>query len=235
MSKALPKGGSALCYVQGYERPARSRVAPPKPCWGAKMKLRMLCALAPIITNSSFAAEAVDPSPFIPACSTGSSGPLASTSTIVFPKVGQESEVEIGQSVISTSHGNIMVGAVSLSNDISISASYIKEFTVQLPAGNYNPIFGKNGWEHIISDSIFRYGSGQPRHGLSKPDTVIFYDKDTENFKARVYLGLATKTIELPTSGIFYDAYPYHEKGFDVNCYILGFQKELYLLSTESS
>ena len=22
MSKALPKGGSALCYVQGYERPA---------------------------------------------------------------------------------------------------------------------------------------------------------------------------------------------------------------------
>lgn len=27
MSKALPKGGSALCYVQGYERPAVSRAA----------------------------------------------------------------------------------------------------------------------------------------------------------------------------------------------------------------
>ena len=155
------------------------------------------------MANSALASEAINTNAPIPTCPVGSSGPLASTSTFAFPEVGRDNEVEIGQGVISTSQGDILIGTISLKEDVSISGNYFTDFTVQLPAGLYSPTFGKNGWEYLISESIFRYGSAQPRHGGAKPNTFIFYDQYAGNFKARVYVGLTNITVELPNSEVF--------------------------------
>jgi hypothetical protein len=68
MSKALPKGGSALCYVQGSERPAHRPVCPiakagggmMKRNWGKRVRpvagaaLAMIAVAPPAIAGDSF-------------------------------------------------------------------------------------------------------------------------------------------------------------------------------------
>lgn len=110
----------------GLRTPGSKPGCPSKTVLGAKMKLRMLCALAPIITNSSFAAEAVDPSPFIPACSTGSSGPLASTSTIVGNYILEKAMVDSKPSPdLSPSSAMILAGVERLCELAGSAPAYV--------------------------------------------------------------------------------------------------------------
>ncbi len=138
----------------------------------------------------------------MPSCNAGLVGSIISQSNISFPKVGQEVEIEIGQSLISTSQGNIVREKLILKDDIVFTGKYMKDFTVNLPKGSYSAFYGKYGFEYPIKDAAFRYGDGKLRTGISKPETVLYYDNVVNKIKARVYLGFANKTVDIEQTSL---------------------------------
>lgn len=146
---------------------------------------------------SSTAALAQNEEP--PNCAAGFAGPMIASASVSLPKVGEEREVEIGQSAISTFTGNILGGAIDLTQSISLSGKYFgKTYTVDIAHGRYLPSLNDNGWEYYIKDAVFRYGDGKPRKGGSKPDSVLFVNARTGALSARVLLGLKTQEFSLP-------------------------------------
>ena len=136
-------------------------------------------------------------------CPPGLIGPVLSSSTISIPNVGQEIEIEIGQSLISSIKGSVVKNKVILNKDVVFSGKYMKDFTVSLPQGSYGSIYGKYGFEYPIQNSVFRYGEGKPRTGLSKPETVLYYDDEAKQIKARVYLGFTNKSIDIDQAELY--------------------------------
>lgn len=169
-------------------------------------------------------AEDIQPNQNIPSCPPGFAGPVISQSTISFPKVDQEIEVEIGQSIISSSKGSVIKNKLILKQNIIFTGKYMKEFTVELPKGDYSAIYGKYEYEFPIKTSVFRYGNGKPRSGMSKPETSLYHDKKSNKVKARVYLGLSNKIIDID-----------QEKVSDEKCLEItnsGFKRELIYSGT---
>ena len=158
----------------------------------------MAVCLFTAVPSISEAEGSASNSPVVAGCAAGFEGPIISTSTLSYPDPGQEVEAEIGQSIISTSQGNILSGALVLRQAASVSGNYFKDFTVDIPSGTYASSQGKYGWSYLIKNSVFRYGTGNPRHGIAKPDTSLFYDVGTGLLSARVSLGFTNKIIVVP-------------------------------------
>jgi hypothetical protein len=123
-------------------------------------------------------------------------GPLLSSEPINLPSVGMETEVEVGQSMISTVKGSIMAGPMTLAEDVSFDGSYFgTPYHVIVPAGTLKPIQNKQGLVFVPASSSFKYGAeGKERKGIGKPDIFLKLNPyNSDGLIGIAALGFSTK------------------------------------------
>ena len=166
---------------------ARRRIISKCAGWGAALSGCIILSTAALAQSEQ-----------VPNCAANYDGPVIAGTTVSLPKVGEEREVEIGQSVISTFSGSLIGGPIDLLQGTSITGKFFgKSYTVEIPPGHYVPELNNFKWEYFIKDAVFRYGSGSPRHGIGKPDTVLTINS-SGILTAWVKFGFKTAEFALP-------------------------------------
>jgi hypothetical protein len=124
-------------------------------------------------------------------------GPLLDAETIRIPRVDEEAEVEVGQSMIETLKGSIMAGPMKLAQEVSFDGSYLgTSYHVVIPAGSLKPVQTKRGLQFVPDTFIFKYGAeGKERHGAGRPNVFLAIDPaNHDNLIGVAALGFATKS-----------------------------------------
>ncbi len=152
----------------------------------------------------------------------GKQASLISRQTINLPPPGVETEVELGQSMVSALQGDLMAERLVLASDATFSGSYVGAgYQVTIPAGELEPASFKGKSVYAATGAIFKYSrDGKPRRGLSKPDIFVTVDaNDTSKLTGLVALGFVTQTQPIANANFKVDQC--------INIGLTGFRREL--------
>ena len=132
-------------------------------------------------------------------------GSLLSTSTHQMPQIGQEHEVEIGQSMISAFNIRVMAGASTISytfdKNFHFSGNYAwQDFDVNVSAMEPNIILVP-GRRYQPKDFTFKYrNDSESRSGLSKPDLVLWIADESKHVMAELLFGIPKREFDTGVS-----------------------------------
>lgn len=128
------------------------------------------------------------------------SGPVIDSRKVDFPDLGAESEVEVGQSMISALRADVVEDGLTLDSAATFSGTYFGvAYQVEVPAGPLVPITLKGVRAYSTPLYRFNYRNGKPRTGLSRPDIAVLVDPhDRHSLIGEVLLGFTTKSASIP-------------------------------------
>ena len=160
-------------------------------------------ALPLVLLSAGTAGDAADPAlRSMPFCG-ADYGALISAENLNIPDVGEETEVEVGQSMISTIKGSVMAGPLVLAHDVTFDGKYFGvPYHITVPAGTAKPVQNKHGLVYVSDATSFKYGGeGKERHGINKPDVFLALDPTNKNGLVGIAaLGFSTKNTPIPNA-----------------------------------
>lgn len=149
-------------------------------------------------------------------------GPVLQSVQYNLPQTNVESEVEIGQSMVSSLLGSVLEGPIVLESEVRFRDSYMgADFEVAIPAGVLQGVDTKNGRRYPARAATFKYDRDKkPRGGLGKPDISLSIDHDQSGaLIAEVAFGFVKKSFVVSDAAFS-----------NQNCLFIGetgFRKEL--------
>lgn len=164
-----------------------------------KMAWLFIATLAPGAAAAQSLAEGLD----LPECA-GVHGPKIGTTTIDLPRLNVETEVEIGEAMITQVSQDVMEGGLRLEEDVTFTGTYVgQEYEVIIPAGDLQPIDGPNGRAYQSSGTTFKYRrESRPRRGINAPTIIVAPDPNVENgLIANVAFGFIRRDVPIESAG----------------------------------
>jgi hypothetical protein len=156
---------------------------------------RLTLALASLLIGSSADHAAAQNTSDLPLCGPNSAA-LKTRLTVSSPTVGEEQEVEIGGSVLSTKEVGITVANLRLSAEAILTGKRAgADYLITIPAGTFPT--ARFSDLYPVGGATFRYAREKgERRGLSKPDISIYLDPNDDTvLMARLSFGFSKQDL----------------------------------------
>jgi hypothetical protein len=138
----------------------------------------------------------------LPACAADNTS-AATWRVVTLPEVGQEHEIEVGGSVLTTARSGIAEAGLRITAEATAEGKRAGgDYVITIPPIELPSPTGYGNLLHPVRSATFRYAREKgERRGLSKPDISVYVDPANERaLRGKVKFGLSSQDVAFPNA-----------------------------------
>jgi hypothetical protein len=138
----------------------------------------------------------------LPACAADNTS-AATWRVVTLPEVGQEHEIAVGGSVLTTARSGIAEAGLRITAEATAEGKRAGgNYVITIPPIELPSPTGFGNLLHPVRSATFRYAREKgERHGLSKPDISVYIDPaDQTALRGKVKFGLSSQDVAFPNA-----------------------------------